>query len=64
MICTWYYVSCFNNIYPHMRGEWIKISVIIFFLMQFLSFLIFLVNILIRFLSFKGKSEKIYKISL
>ena len=21
---SWFYISCFNNIYPHMKSEWIK----------------------------------------
>ena len=61
---TLYYVFCFNNIYPSMKGEWIKSSVIIFFAMQALTVLqCFLVSCF-RFISFKCKSEKLYKISL
>ena len=59
-----YHIFCFNNIYPHMKGEWIKSSFIIFLIMQFLSFLIYLIETVIRIISFKCKSEKLYKISL
>ena len=61
---TLYYVFCFNNIYPSMKGEWIKTSVIILFSMQALSILQSFLETSIRFISFKCKSEKIYKISL
>ena len=63
-ILTWYYIFCFNNIYPHMKNEWIKSSFVIIIIMQILSILIILLETIIRFLSFKCKSEKIYKISL
>ena len=61
---TFYYVFCFNNIYPHMRSEWIKSSIMIIIVMQILSLLACLLEAIIRFISFKCKSEKIYKISL
>ena len=63
-IFTLYYVFYFNNIYPSMKGEWIKSSVIIIFIMQALSVLQSLLETCIRFIGFKTKSEKIYKISL
>ena len=63
-ILSLYYVFCFNNIYPSMKGEWIKTSVIIIFSMQALSVLQSFLETSIRFISFKCKSEKIYKISL
>ena len=59
-----YYIFCFNNIYPSMKGEWIKSSIIIFFTMQGLSILQSFVETSIRFIAFKCKSEKMYKISL
>ena len=62
-IFTLYYVFCFNNIYPSMKGEWIKSSIIIIFVMQGLSILKCLIETIIRFISFKCKSEKVYKIS-
>ena len=61
---TWYYIFCFNNIYPHMKEEWIKSSFIIIIIMQILSILLSLLEAIIRFLSFKCKSEKLYKLSL
>ena len=36
-IISWYYISCFNNVYPYLKIEWIKSSVFILIVMQFLS---------------------------
>ena len=59
-----YYIFCFNNIYPHMKKEWIKSSILIIFIMQIIYCLESLLETTLRFISFKLKSEKIYKISL
>ena len=64
LFMTLYYIFCFNNIYPHMKIEWIKSSIIIIIIMQILSILICFLESVIRFISFKCKSERIYKISL
>ena len=63
-IFTWYHISCFNNIYPHMKKEWIIFSILIIIFMQLFSILVCLLESIIRFISFKCKSEKIFKISL
>ena len=63
-ILTWYYIFCFNNIYPHMKSDWIKSSIVIIFIMQILSIMLCLLEAILRFLSFKCKSEKIFKIIL
>ena len=63
-IFTWYHISCFNNIYPHMKNEWLIFSILIIIFMQILSLLVCLLESILRFISFKCKSEKIYKISL
>ena len=59
-----YYIFCFNSIYPHMANEWIKSSIMIFFIMQILSALACFLEAIMRFISFRCKSEKVYKISL
>ena len=59
---NWYYVSCFNNIYPYTKGEWIKTSVMIIIVMQILSILVSFLESIIRYISFKCKSEKLYGI--
>ena len=62
-IFTWYYVFCFNNIYPSMKKEWIITSVIIIFAMQFVYFLKLLLATIIRFIALKCKSERLFKMS-
>ena len=62
-IFTWIHISCFNIVYPHLKWEWLIFSIIIIFFMQIFSAFICLLDALLRFLSFKCKSEKIYKIS-
>ena len=64
MFFSLYHIFCFNNIYPHMKIEWIKSSITIIFIMQILSILLCFLECAIRFISFKCKSERIYKISL
>ena len=61
---TFYYIICFNNVYPSVRGEWIKTSIIIIFAMQIFTLLQCLLETCFRFISFKCKSDKIYKLSL
>ena len=61
-IISWYYVSCFNNVYPGVKIEWIKSSITIILIMQIFSIILVLFEGLLRFLSFKCKSEKLYKI--
>ena len=63
-IFTWFHISCFNNVYPHMKLEWIIFSLIIIVGVQILSFLSCLLESILRFLSFACKSEKIYRLSL
>ena len=64
LLFTLYYTICFINVYPHLMNEWIKSSFILFIIMQILSILICLFVSIIRFISFRCKSEKLYKISL
>jgi hypothetical protein len=64
VIFTLYYSLCFNYIYPHMINEWIKSSFVIIFVMQLISVVMCCLETIFRYMSFKCKSEKIYKISL
>ena len=61
-IISWYYVCCFNNVYPGVRAEWIKSSLIIIIIFQIISILTGLIEAILRLISFKYKSEKIYKL--
>ena len=58
---SWYYISCFNVVYPGVKTEWIKSSITIIIIMQILSVLNILLESILRSLSFECKSEKIYK---
>jgi hypothetical protein len=64
LLFTWYHISCFNHIYIHMKKEWIIFSVLIIVCIQILSLLTSLLETIIRFLSFRFKSEKLFKLSL
>ena len=59
-----YYIFCFHNIYPNMRNEWIKSSIVAIIIMQIFYLLKCLFKTIIRFLGLKCDSERIYKISL
>ena len=59
-----YYIICFNYRYYYITNEWIKSSVFIILFIHILSILTILLESLLRFLSLKINSEKIYKLSL
>ena len=61
-LISWYYVTCFNNVYPGVKIEWIKSSLTIMIIMQILSFLVGVLVAIIRLIAFKCKSEKLYKL--
>ena len=63
LLISFYYLLCFNYVYPKTQMEWVKASITIFIIMQILSFLKCFLGTCLRFLSFKCESERIYKIS-
>ena len=63
LIISFLYLLCFNYVYPYTQIEWIKSSITIFIIMQVLSLLKCILETSMRFLSYKFKSEKLYKIS-
>jgi len=63
LLFSFFYLLCFNYVYPYSQIEWIKSSITIFILMQILYFLKCFLQSGLRFLSFKINSEKLYKIS-
>ena len=63
LIFSWIYISCFNNVYYYSRIEWMKSSIFIFIIYQILSVIIYFIETLIRFLSIKLKSERLFIIS-
>ena len=63
LVISTIYLMCFNYVYPYSQMEWIKSSVAIVIIMQILSTLKCVLETSLRFLSYKLKSEKLYKIS-
>ena len=63
IIISFFYLLCFNFVYPYTQIEWIKTSVMVIIIRQILSCLIILFETCLRYLSFKIKSEKLYKFS-
>jgi hypothetical protein len=61
---SWFYISCFNHIYPHMKSEWIKSSVFIIILIHIHSAFVILIETILRLVSFEIKSERMYRASL
>ena len=58
------HIFCFNAVYYHTMKEWVAFSFIIILSIQLLSFLICFIQTALRFISFKFKSEKLFKLSL
>ena len=59
-----YHITCFNNIYPHMKKEWLIFSVLIIVCVQIISLIKSFIETILRFMSFRCKSEKLFKLSL
>ena len=64
MIFSLYYIFCFNNVYPCIKGEWLKSSLIIICIMQILPLFLCFLETVIRFISFKCKSERLFRLSI
>jgi len=62
-ILIMFYLLCFNYVYPHTQGDWVKSSIFLIILIQILTILIALIQTCLRFLSFHFKIEKIYRLS-
>ena len=58
-----YYLICFNSIYPKIQLEWIESSIFIFLIIQIISVFQCLLETILRFISFRFESEKIFKVS-
>ena len=63
-IICFLYISCFNIVYPYIKEEWIKSSVFILILMQFINLFLSFGHSSIRYLAIKCNSEKMFKLSL
>ena len=62
-ITSWYYIFCFNNVYPNTSVSWIKSSLLITVLIQLISFVYIFFDSFLRLISFKCRSEWLFKIS-
>ncbi len=62
-IICFIYISCFNNVYPYIKMEWIKSSITILLLNQIFNFLTTLIECILRYSSLKCNSEKIFRLS-
>ena len=63
LVFSLYYIFCFNNVYPCIKMEWLKSSLIIIAIMQILPIFLCFLDASIRFISFRCKSERLYKLS-
>ena len=60
MIFSWYYVNCFNNVYPNTKLEWIKSSIFIYLFNEILSLLYILGYTWIRYISIRYRIERCF----
>ena len=63
IVISFFYLLCFNYVYPYTQIEWIKTSIMVIIIRQILSCFVIFLETCLRFLSFKVKSEKLYKFS-
>ncbi len=62
MLFSWYYISCFNNVYPYTKIEWIKSSIFIIILNNVMPIIYCFGISLLRYISIHCQSERIYKL--
>ena len=62
-IICFVYISCFNNVYPYIKTEWIKSSIFILLLMQIINLISTLLECILRYGAIKCNSEKIFRLS-
>jgi len=62
-IAFWYYIFCFNNVYPNTSLNWIKSSLFIIVLIQLISFIYIFLWSFMRIVSLNCRSEWFFKIS-
>ena len=63
MLFSWYYISCFNNVYPYIKIEWIKSSVFIYLLNEITSLAYIFGFALLKYISIRCKSEKLFNLT-
>ena len=60
---SWAYISCFNDVYSYTRKDWIITSIIFFISIQVFLLVLNLLETIIRFISIRYQSEKLFKLS-
>ena len=63
LLFSFYYLVCFNRVYPKTQLEWLKSSIVIMIFINILSLLKCLYEASLRVLSFRFQSEKLFKLS-
>ena len=63
-IIGFFYISCFNIVYPNIKVEWIKSSIFILIITQLINFLVTFIEGSIRYIAIKCNSEKFFKLGL
>ena len=63
-IFSFFYIACFNIVYPYIKREWLKSSIIMLILMQILNLLSTLLGTCCRYLSIKWNNIKLFRLSL
>ena len=63
-IFSFYYISCFNNIYPNTQVEWLKSSILNIFVISVVLIVLILLESILRYLALYAKSGILYKLSI
>jgi hypothetical protein len=63
-IFSFVYIACFNVVYPYLKNEWIKSSIITFLLMQIVNLLSTFLGTCCRYLSIRWNNIKLFRLSL
>ena len=63
LLFSWAYISCFNDVYSYTRNDWIMTTIIFFIAIQVFLLVLNLIETIIRFISIRCDSEKLFKLS-
>ena len=63
-IISFFYISCFNLVYPNSKREWLISSIFIIIMTQIINIIVIFIEGSIRFIAIKCNSEKFFKLSL
>ena len=63
-IFAFFYIACFNIVYPYIKSEWLKTSIFVFIIMQIVNLLSTLLGVCCRYLAIKLNNVKLFRLSL